>query len=89
MNRFKLLISIVSMCFVFSLYAAEYQGSNIDGESYSCTAYSYSTSKYYYLTCEFSGSDVYLYFNNGSHILISLSDDEIDDPSSISAYDYK
>ena len=69
-------------------HAAEYQGSDLDGESFSCTAFSYDTANYYYLTCEFSGSDVYLYFDNGGYITVSMDDDEIDDPSSISAFDY-
>ena len=67
---------------------AEYQGSYLDGDSYSCTAYSNDTGNYYYLTCEFSGTDVYLYFENGGYITVSMDDEEIDDPSSISAYDY-
>ena len=68
--------------------AAEYQGSDLDGDSFSCTAYSYDTGSYYYLTCEFSDSDVYLHFDNGGYITVSMDEDEIDDPSSISAYDY-
>ena len=68
--------------------AAEYMGNDVDGDSYSCTAYSYSTGNYYYLTCEFSGHEAILYFPNGGNISVGLDSDEIDDPSSISAYDY-
>lgn len=68
--------------------AAEYMGSDIDGESYSCTAYSFSTGNYYYLTCEFSGDEVILYFPNGGHINVGLDSDVIDNPDSISAFDY-
>lgn len=71
-----------------SAKAAEYMGSDLDGESYSCTAYSYSTGNYYYLTCEFSGDEVIMYFPNGGYIYVSLDSDMIDDPGSISAYDY-
>lgn len=69
-------------------FAAEYNGSDIDGESYTCTAYSYSTGRFYYLTCEFSGDEVILNFPKGGHITVTLDDEEIEDPSSISAYDY-
>lgn len=68
--------------------AAEYLGNDVDGESFSCTAFSYSTSNYYDLVCEFDGDDVILYFPNGGHIRVTMDSDEIDDPSSISAYDY-
>jgi hypothetical protein len=68
--------------------AADYQGSEVDGQQYNCTAFSYQTAKYYYLTCEFSGSEVILYFPKGGHISVSMDDEEIDDPSSISAFDY-
>ncbi len=70
------------------IQAAEYMGSDVDGESYSCTAFSYATGKYYYLTCEFSGDELILYFPNGVHISVSMDSEEIDDPSSISAFDY-
>jgi hypothetical protein len=29
-----------------------------------------------------------LYFSKGGHIAVTMDDEEIDDPSSISAYDY-
>ena len=86
----KPLLSFACMALLLlsSAHAAEYMGSDVDGESYSCTAFSYSTGSYYYLTCEFSGSDVILYFPNGGYIYVSLDSEEIDDPSSISAFDY-
>ncbi|MFI5141802.1 MAG: hypothetical protein ACHQII_05555 [Bacteroidia bacterium] len=87
----KIIISAVIFATILlfeSVYAAEYQGSDVDGNSYTCTAFSYGTGKYYYLTCEFSGTDIYLYFANGGHIVVSMDDQEIDDPSSISAFDY-
>jgi len=68
--------------------AAEYLGQDVDGTSYSCTAFSYSTSRYYDLTCEFSGDEVTLYFPKGGHISVSMDSEEIDDPNSISAFDY-
>ena len=79
---------VVTLSFSSELSAAEYQGSEIDGESYSCTAFSYSTGQYYYLTCEFSGDEVIIYFPKGGNITVSMDDEEIDDPSSISAFDY-
>ena len=87
-RKFYLFAFIISICFSGVIHSAEYQGSDLDGESFSCTGYSYDTGNYYYLTCEFSGSDVTLYFDNGGYITVSMDDDEIDDPSSISAYDY-
>lgn len=68
--------------------AAEYLGNELDGDSFNCVAFSYSTSNYYNLVCEFDGDDVILYFPNGGHIRVTMDSDEIDDPSSISAYDY-
>lgn len=68
--------------------AAEYLGNNIDGESYSCTAFSYSTSNFYYLTCEFLGDEVILYFPNGGHIFVTMDSEQIDDPSSIGTFDF-
>lgn len=87
---YQKLLSIICLILIVTgtAHAAEYQGNDIDGESYSCTVFSYDTSNYYYLTCEFSGSDVYIYFNNGGYIVVSMDDDEIDDPSNISAFDY-
>ena len=47
------------------IYSAEYLGKNIDGIEYDCTAYSYSTAKYYYVTVEFSGDEATITFSNG------------------------
>jgi hypothetical protein len=69
--------------------AAEYNGRNIDLEEYDCTAFSYSTSKYYQVTVEFDGDEATITFSNGGRLTLTLDDEEIDDPSSISAFDYK
>jgi len=89
MRRMLFIAAVLALGISASTYAAEYMGSDVDGESYSCTAFSYSTGKYYYLTCEFSGDDVILYFSNGGHIIVTMDSEEIDDPSSISAFDYR
>jgi hypothetical protein len=68
--------------------AAEYLGSDIDGRSYSCTAFSYDTGNYYYLTCEFSGDEVIITFPSGGSVNVTMDSEEIDDPNSISAFDY-
>lgn len=68
--------------------AAEYQGEDIDGQTFDATAYSYSAGKYYEVSVEFDGDDVTLYFSDGGYTTISLDDEEIDDPHSISAYEY-
>ena len=87
MKRFLAAAALIC-CGVSTSNAAEYLGNDVDGESYSCTAFSYSTSSYYNLTCEFSGDEVILYFDNGGHINVTIDSEEIDDPSSISAFDY-
>lgn len=85
----QLVSAILLTCFgIAPCNAAEYLGNDVDGESYSCTAFSYSTSKYYYLTCEFSGDEIILHFLNGGYISVTMDSEEIDDPSSISAFDY-
>lgn len=81
------LLCVLSYCMPVS--AAEYLGSDIDGELFSGEAFSYSTGKFYFVDVEFSGSDAYLYFPKGGYIIVSLDDEEIDDPSNISAFDYK
>lgn len=82
----KLLIPFLFL--FFSASAAEYKGQDIDGTNYNCTAYSYSTGNYYYVTVEFQGSDCYIYFSNGGYITVTLDEEVIEDPSSISAYCY-
>lgn len=88
------LVIILIICFSlwFSIYdieAAEYKGKDIDGERYSCTAYSYSTGRWYYGTVEFNGDEAVLYLRNLGRVVLTLDNEEIDDPSSIEAYDYK
>ncbi len=86
----QLVATTLLACFgIATCNAAEYLGNDVDGDSYSCTVFSYSTSNYYYLTCEFFGDEVILYFPNGGHISVTMDSEEIDDPSSISAFDYK
>lgn len=85
-----LILIIICFSLWFSIYgiqAAEYMGSNIDGTTFNCSAYSYSTGKYYYGYVDFSGNEATLYFR-GRHITLTLDDEEIEDPHSISAYDY-
>ncbi len=88
----SILIKIIVIVLLLStsnyLYAAEYRGRDVDGETFSCTAFSYSTGRYYYGEVEFNGDDATLYFQNGGHINLTIDDEEIDDPNSISAYDY-
>lgn len=79
-----LLVSLSAL----SATAAEYNGQDVDGQSYSASAYSYSTSKWYNVTVEFSGDDAEIFFQNGGHITVTLDDEEIEDPHNISTYDY-
>ena len=87
MRKFSAIMLILFVSVIFC-DGAEYLGRDVDGESYSCTAFSYSTSHYYELTCDFSGDNVTLHFPNGGYIVVSMDSDEIADPSSISAFDY-
>ena len=83
---FSIITILLSFHFV---QAAEYKGRDIDGETYSCTAYSYSTGKYYYGNVKFNGDEAVLYLRNLGRVVLTLDNEEIDDPSSIEAYDYK
>lgn len=88
--RAFLILSIFLILFcAHPVLAAEYLGADLDGHLFDATAYSYGTGKYYYVQVEFEGDQVYLYFPKGSYIILDLDDEEIDDPHSISAYDYK
>jgi hypothetical protein len=69
-------------------YAAACNGADIDGELLNATAYSYDTGSYYHVRVRFSGGEVTVYFGNGGYRRLTLDDEEIDDPASISAYDY-
>lgn len=84
---------IVIFCFTFLLcsysYLAEYLGEDIDGIIYDCTAYSYDTGTYYYVSAEFDGDTVVITFDNGKSIILTLDDEVIEDPYSIDAYDYE
>ncbi len=77
----KIIAAILTVLFVsFNIHSAEYKGQNIDGIEYDCTAYSYSTGKYYYVTVEFDGDEATITFSNGGYIILTLDDEEIDAP---------
>jgi hypothetical protein len=87
----KILMIMTAILLVFAsdrLHAAEYQGRDVDGETFSCTAFSYSTGRYYYGQVEFDGDEATFYFQNGGHISLTIDDEEIEEPDSISAFDY-
>ena len=84
----KLITFLLTFLLASTIYAAEYQGRNIDGIEFDCTAYSYDTGKWYFVTVEFDGDEATITFSNGGHITITLDDEVIEDPSSIDAYDY-
>lgn len=69
--------------------AAEFNGADVDGESFDATAYSWDTARFYDVTVEFSGDTATITFDNGRSIDLTLDDEEIDDPSNISAHDYE
>jgi len=74
---------------ISTLYAVEYNGNNIDGIEFDCSAYSYDTGSWYYVTVEFYGDEATVTFSNGGYITLTLDDEVIDDPSAIDAYDYE
>ena len=84
-----MLIYVLFLSLSFQGNAAEYLGRDIDGEEFSCTAYSYGTSNFYSVNVIFDDSDATLYFQSGGMVTLSLDSEEIDDPNSISAYDYQ
>jgi len=69
------------------IQAADYNGHDIDGETYSATAFSNETGEYYTVQVEFSGDEATMQFKNGGKREITLDDEEIDDPHSISGTD--
>jgi len=71
-----------------TIYAAEYNGKNIDGIEFDCSAYSYDTGNWYYVTVEFDGDEATITFSNGGYITLTLDNEVIDDPSAIEAFDY-
>ncbi|MGB9430252.1 MAG: hypothetical protein WCC11_10350 [Gammaproteobacteria bacterium] len=83
------LIAVLAGAFCLPVFAANYNGVDIDGETYSCQAYSYDTSEYYNVDVEFDGDQAILHFENGGTRTLDLDDEDIDDLSSISAYDYE
>jgi len=83
-----LLVFLFASCLSTLSYSAEYSGKNLDGMEYDCTAYSYDTGNYYYVTVEFNGDEAMITFDHGGYITVTLDDEVIEDPSSIDAYDY-
>ncbi|HKT32368.1 MAG TPA: hypothetical protein VJS89_07750 [Gammaproteobacteria bacterium] len=84
----RTVIFIAMMGFPLVVYPANYNGVDIDGNPYSCQAYSYDTASWYDVDAVFDGDEVTLYFENGGTQSLELDDEDIDDPSDISAYDY-
>ena len=87
MKTLLLAFVFCTVCAGFSR-AAEYQGQDIDGQMFDATAFSYSTGKYYSVQVDFEGDEVTIYFPRGGHRTLTLDDEVIDDPHSISAFDY-
>lgn len=84
-----LIILTLSLLISPTAFAAEYLGQNIDHQLFDATAYSYGTSKFYHVMVEFSGDEALIHFSNGGRLVLTLDDEEIDDPNNISAYDYR
>ena len=87
----KIILFIVGLAFfpvqVQWVGAAEYNGEDVDGQSYNATVYSNDTGNTYNAEVEFNGGEATLYFDNGGQRTLSLDDEEIDDSGDISATD--
>ena len=84
--------AILITIWVGVLLAAEYQGSNIDGELYDALAKNRTQgSQWYRVKVEFDGDEVTIYLPpglpHGGSIRLDLDDEKIDDPSDIDARD--
>jgi len=88
MTRVAVLILCAALV-VTAGVAAEYDGQDLDGTLYDATAFSYDTSTYYQVQVEFDGDEATIFFKNGHARTLTLDDEEIDDPHSISAFDYE
>ena len=82
------LCAVLSCALWTTVRAAEFQGEDVDGRAFDATAYSYSTGRYYDVEVEFDGDEATLSFASGGMLTVTLDDEEIDDPSSIDAFDY-
>lgn len=80
---------VIAILLAANVTAAEYKGRNLDGQPFSATAFSYDTGKYYYVDIEFDGTQATLTFDNGNTVTLELDDEEIEDPSNISAFGYE
>ena len=80
--------TFVSICVFSALLAAEYQGRNIDGELYDARVKNRTRSSVWYrVKVEFDADKIIIYFREGGRVRLTLSDEEIDDPSDIEAKD--
>jgi hypothetical protein len=86
--KMKIVTLLMALLLVSNIYSAEYKGQNIDGIEFDCSAYSYGTGNWYYVTLEFDGDEATITFSNGGYITLTLDDEVIDDPSAIDAFDY-
>ena len=83
----KIIYLFLTFCFPVMVSGAEYNGVTLDGNDYSCTAFSNDTGNYYAVVAEFDSDQVTIVFSNGGNRTLSMDDEEIDDPSDISAFD--
>ena len=71
------------------LRAAEYEGKNIDGQSFNCTAFRVGSKRYYYGRVVFSGIEATFYYMDKPFLTVSLDEETIEDPHDVPAYDYE
>lgn len=80
---------LIATTLIFSpLYAqaAEYQGINIDGQTFEATAYSYETGGLFDIQVKFKKRKATLYFVNGGRQTIRLNQPVITDPQHIDGW---
>jgi hypothetical protein len=83
----RVILLFITFYFPVMVSGAEYNGVTLDGNEYSCTAFSNDTGNYYNVVAEFNSDQVIITFSNGGYRTLSMDDEEIDDPSDISASD--
>jgi hypothetical protein len=82
-----MLLVVTGLLYAVPAGAAEYKGRTVDQLKYEGRAFSFGTGKHYDVTYEFDGDEVTLTFEQGATLVLTLDDEEIEDPDAIDASD--
>ncbi len=85
-NRWAALLITTLIISPLNAQAAEYQGKNIDGQTFEATAYSYETGGLFEIQVRFKKRRATLYFANGGRQTIRLNQSIIADPKHIEGW---